>query len=146
VRGATNWYSTSYNPGTDLYYVMAAEDCSYYRKTGRQYAPNPNFKDPGLRYLRALNIHDGSVAWEKLFTGSNEANYSGVLSTAGGLVFVGETAGGFAAVDAKSGKTLWSFPTNDSWRSSPMTYTVDGEQYVAAAAGSNIIAFKLGVP
>ncbi len=136
VRGATNWYSTSYNPGTDLYYVMAAEDCSYYRKTGRQYAPNPNFKDPGLRYLRALNIHDGSVAWEKLFTGSNEANYSGVLSTAGGLVFVGETAGGFAAVDAKSGKTLWSFPTNDSWRSSPMTYTVDGEQYVAATAGA----------
>ena len=143
VRGATNWYSTSYNPGTDLYYVMAAEDCSWYRKTGRQYAPNPNFKDPGLRYLRALNIHDGSVAWEKLFTGSNEANYSGVLSTAGGLVFVGETAGGFSAMDAKSGKTLWSFPTNDSWRSSPRTYTVDGEQYVAAAAGGNIIAFKL---
>jgi alcohol dehydrogenase (cytochrome c) len=82
--------------------------------------------------------------WEKPLSGSHEANYSGVLSTAGGLVFGGETAGGFAAVDAKTGKTLWSFPTNESWRSSPMTYMLDGEQYVAAAAGGNIISFKLG--
>ncbi len=144
VRGATNWFSTSYNPGTDLYYVMAAEDCGYYRKTGRQYGPNPDLKDPGKRFLRALNIHDGSLVWEKPLSGSHEANYSGVLSTAGGLVFGGETAGGFAAVDARTGKTLWSFPTNDSWRSSPMTYMLDGEQYVAAAAGGNIISFKLG--
>jgi len=144
VRGATNWFSTSYNPGTKLFYVMAAEDCAIYRKTGRQWSPNPDFKDPGKRYLRALDINTGSLVWEKPLTGSNEANYTGVLSTAGNLVFHGETAGGFAAVDAKTGKTLWSFPTNDSWRASPMTYTVGTKQYVAVAAGTNVIAFTLG--
>jgi PQQ-dependent dehydrogenase (methanol/ethanol family) len=144
VRGATNWFATSYNPGTRLFYVMAAEDCAIYRKTGRQWSPNPDFKDPGKRYLRALDINTGALVWEKPLTGSNEANYTGVLSTAGNLVFHGETAGGFAAVDARTGKTLWSFPTNDSWRSSPMTYTVGTKQYVAVAAGTNVIAFTLG--
>jgi PQQ-dependent dehydrogenase (methanol/ethanol family) len=143
VRGATNWFSTAFNPGTRLFYVMAAEDCGYYRKTGRMYGANPDFKDPGRRFLRALNPETGALAWEKPLTGSNEANYSGVLSTAGGLVFHGETAGGFAAVDAANGKTLWSFPTNESWRASPMTYMVDGKQFVAVAAGPNVIAFGL---
>ncbi len=122
---------------------MAAEDCGFYRKTGRVYGPNPDFKDPGKRFLRALNIHTGAVAWEKPLTGSNEANYSGVLSTAGNIVFHGETAGGFAAVNAGDGTTLWSFPTNDSWRASPMTYMAGGKQYVAVATGTNIIAFAL---
>jgi alcohol dehydrogenase (cytochrome c) len=144
VRGATNWFSTSFNPDTRLFYVMAAEDCGFYRKTGRTYGPNPDLKDPGKRFLRALNIDTAATVWEKPLTGSNEANYSGVLSTAGNVVFHGETAGGFAAVDARSGKTLWSFPTNDAWRSSPMTYAVGGKQYVAVAAGTNVIAFTLG--
>jgi alcohol dehydrogenase (cytochrome c) len=144
VRGATNWFAQSYNPGTRLYYVMAAEDCGFFRKTGRTYGPNPDFKDPGKRFLRALDPTTAKTVWEKPLTGSNEANYGGVLSTAGNLVFHGETAGGFAAVDAKTGKTLWSFPTNDSWRASPMTYAIGGKQYVAVAAGTNVIAFTLG--
>jgi PQQ-dependent dehydrogenase (methanol/ethanol family) len=144
VRGATNWFASSYNPGTKLFYVMAAEDCGFFRKTGRTYGPNPDFKDPGKRFLRALDINTAKTVWEKPLTGSNEANYSGVLSTAGNVIFHGETAGGFAAVDAKTGKTLWSFPTNDSWRASPMTYSVGGKQYVAVAAGTNVIAFTLG--
>ena len=143
VRGATNCFSASYNPGTKLFYVMAAEDCGLFRKTGRTYGPNPDFKDPGKRFLRALDIDTAQTVWQKPLTGSNEANYSGVLSTAGNLVFHGETAGGFAAVDAKTGKTLWSFPTNDSWRASPMTYAVGGKQYVAVAAGTNVISFTL---
>jgi PQQ-dependent dehydrogenase (methanol/ethanol family) len=143
VRGATNWFSTAFNPATRLFYVMAAEDCGYYRKTGRMYGPNPDAKDPGKRFVRALNPETGERVWEKPLTGSNEANYTGVLSTAGGLLFHGETAGGFAAVDAATGKTLWSFPTNESWRASPMTYTYQGKQYVAVAAGPNIVAFGL---
>jgi alcohol dehydrogenase (cytochrome c) len=58
-----------------------------------------------------------------------------VLTTAGGLLFHGETGGDFAAVDAKTGKTLWSFRANDSWRASPMTYMLDGKQYVVIPAG-----------
>jgi alcohol dehydrogenase (cytochrome c) len=65
------------------------------------------------------------------------------LSTAGGLVFHGEIGGDFAEVDAKTGKTLWSFRANDSWRASPMTYMVDGKQYVAAMDSTNLISFAL---
>ena len=73
---------------------------------------DPN--DPGLKYLRALNIETGATVWEVPQQGPQEANYSGVLTTAGGLVFYGETGGGFAAVDAKSGKTLWTVHGNAS--------------------------------
>ena len=68
---------------------------------------------------------------------------SGVLATAGGLVFFGDDSGAFAAVDAKTGKPLWHFHTNEPWHASPMTYAVDGKQYVAVASGPNIIAFAL---
>jgi PQQ-dependent dehydrogenase (methanol/ethanol family) len=143
VRGATNWFSTAYSPQTKLFYLMAAEDCGVFRTKGRIYGANVDVKSPGQRFLRAIDPQTGKIVWEKPLTGSHEANYSGVLSTAGGLVFHGETAGGFAAVDAKTGKTLWYFPTNDAWRASPMTYMVEGRQYVAVAAGSNIISLTL---
>jgi alcohol dehydrogenase (cytochrome c) len=143
VRGATNWYATSYNPGTKLFYVMAAEDCGIYRKVGSIYAGKPDPKDPGARFVRALDIQTGGLVWEKPLIGSHEANYTGVLSTAGGLVFHGETGGAYAAVDAVTGKTLWTFRANDSWRATGMSYLVDGKQYVAVAAGTNVVAFAL---
>jgi PQQ-dependent dehydrogenase (methanol/ethanol family) len=143
VRGATNWYSQSYDPQTRLFYVMAAEDCGIYRKSGKIFGPNPDPSDVGTRLVRALNIETGATVWEKLLTGPQETNYTGVLTTAGGLLFHGETGGDFAAVDAKTGKTLWSFRANDSWRASPMTYSIDGRQYVAGMAGTNLISFAL---
>lgn len=146
VRGATNWYAQAFDPKTRLYYVMAAEDCGIYRKSGKIFGNNPDPLHPGLRYLRALNIETGDIIWEKPLVGPQETNYSGVLATAGGLVFHGETGGSFAAVDAKTGKTLWSFPANDSWRASPMTYMVGNRQFVAGMAGTNLLSFALGKP
>ena len=143
VRGATNWYATSYNPGTKLFYVMAAEDCSVYTVGALGFAGYRNPKDPGLRYLRALDPTTGKLVWEKPMIGAQEANYTGVLSTAGGLVFHGETGGRFAAVDARTGKTLWTFPANEFPRAAPMTYAIGGRQYVAVTLGGNIIAFAL---
>ena len=145
VRGATNWYSTSFHPGTRLFYVMAVEDCSIYTQSGRGgYEGYRVPSDSGLRYLRALNITTGEMAWEIPQTGPQEANYSGVLTTAGGLLFYGETGGRFAAVDAKTGKTLSTFKASESWRGSPMTYVVNKRQYVAIASGGNILSFALG--
>lgn len=143
VRGATNWYGSSFNYETGLFYVMAAEDCGLYRSEGRIYGPVPGVRESGKRYLRALNPETGEVVWEKPLTGAQEANYSGVLSTAGGIIFHGETGGGFAAVDAATGETLWVVNTNDLWRATPMTYVVNGKQYIAVTAGSNILAFAL---
>ena len=113
VRGATNWYSTAYNPATRLYYVMTVEDCTTYVKAedgGYRRYNNP--ADPAQKILRAFDIETGKVAWQIVLPGPVQSNYSGVLTTSGGLVFFGESSGGFAAVDARTGKYLWHFETN----------------------------------
>jgi PQQ-dependent dehydrogenase (methanol/ethanol family) len=144
VRGATNWYSTSFHPETKLFYFMAVEDCSIYTQSERGgYAGYHNPSDSGLKYLRAFNIETGELAWEIPQVGPQEANYSGVLTTAGGLLFYGETGGGFSAVDVKSGKTLYTFKASEPWKASPMTYMLNGKQYVAIASGGNILSFAL---
>jgi alcohol dehydrogenase (cytochrome c) len=58
-------------------------------------------------------------------------------------MFYGRPNGGFAAVDARDGKELWSFPTNVRMKAGPMTFLLDGRQYVAVAAGPNILCFGL---
>jgi len=58
-------------------------------------------------------------------------------------VIFGEDSGSLMAADAKDGKPLWSFPTNQLWKASPMTYMFDNTQYVAVASGPNIISFAL---
>ncbi|MBI2687046.1 MAG: PQQ-binding-like beta-propeller repeat protein [Acidobacteria bacterium] len=143
VRGATNWYSTAYNPATKLFYVMAVEDCNMYRAAGSWFVPYNDPANPPEKVLRAIDIETGKIAWEVPQIGAPEANYSGVLSTAGGLLFYGESGGTFAAADAKTGKTLWHFPTGQAWKASPMTYLVKGRQYVAIAAGGSVLAFTL---
>jgi alcohol dehydrogenase (cytochrome c) len=107
------------------------------------YVPFRDPANPPEKYLRALDVETGKIAWEIGQVGPPESNYSGVLSTDGGLVFYGETGGGFAAVDAKTGKTLWHFETNEAWKASPMTYMMNGRQYVAIASGGNILAFAI---
>ncbi|MDP9052381.1 MAG: PQQ-binding-like beta-propeller repeat protein [Acidobacteriota bacterium] len=144
VRGATNWYSTAYSPATRLYYVMTVEDCTVYRKAedggyGRYNDP----AHPAQKILRAFNIETGKVVWQVSMPGPVQSNYAGVLSTSGGLLFFGESSGGFAAVDAASGKYIWHFETNHAIKASPMTYAVDGKQYVAIASGANILSFAL---
>jgi alcohol dehydrogenase (cytochrome c) len=144
VRGATNWYSTAYSPVTGLYYVMTVEDCTIYRKAddggyGRYIDP----ANPAQKILRAFNIQTGKVAWQIVLPGPVQSNYSGVLSTAGGLLFFGESSGGFAAVNARTGKYVWHFETNHAIKASPMTYTIAGRQYIAIASGPNILSFAL---
>jgi PQQ-dependent dehydrogenase (methanol/ethanol family) len=144
VRGATNWYSTAFNPATRLFYVMAVEDCNIYQQSQLGgYVPFRDPKAPPEKYLRAIDFETGKIMWEIPQVGPPESNYSGVLSTNGGLIFYGETGGGFAAVDAKTGKTLWHFETNQAWKASPMTYMMNGRQYVAIASGGNILSFAI---
>jgi PQQ-dependent dehydrogenase (methanol/ethanol family) len=144
VRGATNWYSTAYNPVTGLFYVMTIEDYTVFSQ-----AKNGGFggyfnpADPARKFLRAFDIQTGKVAWQLELPGEARTNYAGVLSTAGGLVFLGESSGGFAAVDARTGQYLWHFETNHPLKASPMTYAIDGRQYVAIASGGNILSFAL---
>jgi alcohol dehydrogenase (cytochrome c) len=144
VRGATNWYSTAFNPATRLFYVMAVEDCNIYQQTkAGGFEPYRDSSDPAGKYLRTIDIETGKIVWEVSQVGPPETNYSGVLSTAGGVVFYGETGGAFAAVNAKDGSALWHFNTGQQWKASPITYSAAGVQYVAIAAGGNILAFAV---
>jgi alcohol dehydrogenase (cytochrome c) len=151
VAGATNWMSTAYNPSTGLFYVMVLESCAIYTKSSASWEPGQSFYGGAARgvpgeidqkFLRAIDIQTGKIAWEVPQVGSGHSG-GGVLSTAGGLVFFGDDSGALAAADAKTGKALWHFNTNVTWRASPMTYMVDDKQYIAIASGSNIIAFGL---
>ena len=144
VRGATNWYATAYNPATGLFYVMTIEDYTMFRQAKEGgFGGYFNPADPARKFLRAFDIQTGKVAWQIELPGEARTNYAGVLSTAGGLVFFGESSGGFAAVDARTGRYLWHFETNHPLKSSPMTYAIDGRQYVAMASGGNILSFAL---
>ena len=98
--------------------------------------------EPAERVLRAIDIQTGTIAWELRQTGTVNS-WGGVLSTAGGVVILGEDSGALMAADASNGKVLWSFQTSQLWKASPMTYMFDNEQYVAIAAGPNIMAFGL---
>jgi alcohol dehydrogenase (cytochrome c) len=151
VEGATNWFSTSYNPGTGLYYVQTLEKCNMFTRTpegwqaGRSYYGGSTRRVDGetpQKILRALDVETGKIAWELPQTGPANS-WGGTLSTKSGLVFFGEDSGAFTAVDAASGEPLWRFPTNGLWKASPMTYVFDGRQYVAIASGPNLLAFAL---
>lgn len=133
---AANWDSTAFSPETRLYYVIALEEC-----VGK---PMGYPDETGQRFLRAINIESGEIAWEVPQPGPARAKtWSGVLATAGGLLFYGQPNGGFTAVDQRNGKTLWSLPTNVRMKASPMTFAFQGRQYVAVAAGPNILCFGL---
>jgi len=149
--GASNWWSTSYLPQTGFYYVQTLESCGVYTKrrddwtSGRVYMGGGTSTASDVRpqkILRALDIHTGRAGWQLPQIGEGSTR-SGTLATSSGIVFFGEDSGAFMAVDAATGKPLWHFQTSQTLRASPMTYSFDGRQYVAIAAGPNILAFAL---
>jgi alcohol dehydrogenase (cytochrome c) len=150
--GATNWFSPSFNPSTGLYYVQTFEKCSIYTtskqgdwESGKTYlgGSQKTAADPKpQRILKAIDFRTGAVKWELPQPGPAQS-WGGTLSTATGLVIFGEDGGALMAADAATGKPLWSFQTNQTWKASPMTYVFDRKQYIAIAAGSTIIALAV---
>ncbi len=84
--------------------------------------------------VSAISVTSGHVIWQDWF---NEGVVGGSLSTAGDLTFVGEGGGYFDALDTKTGERLWHFETGAGVNAPPITYTIDGHQYVAVAVGGN---------
>ena len=151
IVGATNWYSPSYNPNTGLFYVMALENCNLYFTTPKPFTQGETFYGTGTKHpvgedsrkiLLALSPASGKKVWQYLQAGRGNS-WGGTLTTAGGLVFFCDDAESFEAVAAESGKPLWNFNTGQSFSASPMTYAVNGVQYVAISAGSDIFSFAL---
>ncbi len=119
---ATNWNGTAFSPVTGLYYVMALEKCSVKLSPGSWKTERPP-EEPGKKYLRALDIQTGKIAWEVPQVGPIDGKrVAGLLGTAGGLLFYGDPSGYFIAADERDGKTLWRIPLNATIKTSPMTF------------------------
>ncbi len=148
LGGGSNWYSSTYSPKSNLYYVNAKEEAGIYHKGEAEYKPGAQFNGGGQRdykdedpygAVRALEVATGKLKWEyKLFTPS----HAGLMTTAGGLL-LGSNASSFFALDADKGALLWRFEAGAFIDANPVTYLADGKQYVAIAAGHALLVFTV---
>jgi alcohol dehydrogenase (cytochrome c) len=150
ATGATNWAAPSYDPRTNLFFVAVREACATYTSKTREPRPGAGYTGTGQQddedigapgAIRALDPATGDTRWN--FPIQEGSSSAGVLATSGGLVFAASKDGYLIALDATYGKLLWRYQTGGSIRSSPMSYAVDGKQYIAIASGSTLIAFAL---
>jgi alcohol dehydrogenase (cytochrome c) len=141
--GGSNWNPTTYSPQTGYVYVMGIERNFGYARRPEQYTPGRRYTggnnvsplgSPITNTFTAMDSRTNKIVWQKRTPGEN--NY-GALSTAGGLVFSGQVDGNMTAIDAKTGDPLWKFQVGWGISAPPMTYSVDGVQYVTVAAGGN---------
>jgi alcohol dehydrogenase (cytochrome c) len=151
--GATNWFSPSYNETTHMLYFMGMELCEMYfsapdpqrfkegetfYSTGVKRIPGEN----GQKILLAYDLDAGAIAWRYPQVGHGHSS-GGTMTTAGGVVFFGDDSQSFEAVNARDGRPLWHFSTGQDISASPMSYAVQGKQYVTIAAGSDVLSFAL---
>jgi alcohol dehydrogenase (cytochrome c) len=156
--GGANWPAASYNPVTKLFYARVSDSCALYasnedplgtvgnRWFGRG-TPAPKAQDQlrallsGYKtgsFIRAMNPFTGKKVWDF----PAPPGRSGVLSTAGGLLFVGG-GGGLLALDAKTGKPVWNINVSQTTQATPMTYMVGGKQYLALPGTGVIVAYAM---
>jgi alcohol dehydrogenase (cytochrome c) len=150
IGGGTNWYPMSFSPLTGLAYVNTTNIGVEYeplppetiktlnltagdRSGGNTVKTSNIYPDPDPRgYLKAIDPMSGAAKWQ---LGTKSPNWAGTLVTAGGLVFTGELTGEFIAVDADTGKLLWQFQTPSGIVGQPVTWELDGAQYVTVTSG-----------
>jgi alcohol dehydrogenase (cytochrome c) len=145
ANGARNWPTTAFDPASYILYVPLVETCTDYSWTPRSAAqiaaggddihfaqrPRPD-SDGKFGRIEAINLATGRVLW---IHRQRAPLVSSLLATGGGLVFVGALDRFFSAYNAATGKLLWQTQLNAAPNSSPVTYSVQGEQYVAVVAG-----------
>ena len=141
--GATNWYPPSFSPQTGLFYVNANRAFSVWylydvseNPMGWGGTDRGGYTEP--LQLKAIDYKTGAIRWSIPRYGGN----SGLLSTAGNVLF-GSAAGGIGAYNAATGEALWNSRLGNSVTNGPITYQLDGLQYVVAGAGSRLVAFVL---
>jgi alcohol dehydrogenase (cytochrome c) len=156
VAGATNWWSPSFSPASNLYYVPAMERGSVYFRAptvtarrgemllGSSNQGNPD--EPFFTVVRALRPDSGEPVWEHRFEARRSfAMTGGLMSTAGRLVFASDLDR-FLALDSDTGAVLFSMDTGGRIAAAPMAYEVHGRPYVAISAGAILIALTLPIP
>jgi alcohol dehydrogenase (cytochrome c) len=149
ANGGSEWSPPAVNPNLGYMYVLGLEQPMNYithsapLEKGKLWLGSAFKAVPGEKQwgtFTAINLNTGKRAWQ---VKTDQPMIGGALATAGNLVFTGEGNGHFNAYDARTGKTLWSFTGGAGCNAPPVTYTVDGKQYIAVACGGN---YQLGYP
>ncbi len=149
--GATNWWPSAYSPLTGLYYVNVEEAGGLFFagngarvRAGQVYIDgSATFGNSFADYVRAIDPTTATVRWERRnATASTSTLRGGLLATAGGLLF-GSDGARLYALDAATGRELWSFNTGAHISAPPVTFRSQGEQLIAVVAGQDLIAFAL---
>lgn len=143
--GGSEWSPPAYSPDTHDVYVLGVNQA--FKLTSSEPIKIPGLKRWGSTLtpvdmantsgtISAINVDTGKIDWQ---VKTPQPMVSGVLATAGNLVFTGENDGWFDAFDAKTGKRVWRFQLGAGVNAPPVTYEVDGQQYIAVAAGGNFL-------
>ena len=150
IVGATNWYSPAYSQQTELFYVTSFDGEQEFFKRDEDYEEGERFTGGGGRYnqpmdafhssIRAINPATAQIEWEFPIMPRSSA---GITTTAGGIVFTGSADGYFFALDAASGEELWHISLGARVHAAPMTYAIDGQQFVTIASGNVVYTFGL---
>lgn len=168
IQGGTNWYSPSYSPSTGLFYLSTWEDygtvfegvkAEYKEGTrftgGANASPIPGADNPGGTRTGPINAytealaHGGVVALDpstgekRWHFDEHDVNTSGILTTASDLLFVGGREGYFQALNARTGALLWKQNLGGEIVAGPISFEVDGKQYITIAAGNSLFAYAL---
>jgi alcohol dehydrogenase (cytochrome c) len=146
--GGKNWEPSAYNPQLAMIYVPTIEGCNAvdtvpqndFVNEGGTVKPREQFTGGGIRSIEklhgALKALDPASGEMKAHISFAYPNFSGALATAGNLVFIGHLDGSFTAYDGKTLQELWSFNAGTGINAPPITFAVNGKQYVAVLAGS----------
>ena len=142
VWGGKAWSPSAFSPATGLVYANTLEFGMKYTPTRPQYRAGTTYwgadlawvfpEDGNVGYLKAIEPLTGKAKWEVT---SLTPRWGGVLATAGGVVFSGQSTGEFEAFDADNGQKLWQFQTGSGVEGQPVTWQQDGVQYVAVTVG-----------
>ena len=168
-QGATNWFNPSFSPRTGLFYVNVWENSHHiFARTDQPYVegasytqgrlttnypgrgiaagmraqqrPNLRMEEENYGTLRAFDPQTGKWKWEYKMTDLTDA---GILTTASDVLFSGGREGYFFALDATNGSLLWKAQLGGPIQNGPMTYSVNGKQYVAVSASNSVFLFGL---
>ena len=152
MYGATNWHSPAYSPSTGLFYFTVRDAGGVNRIRdeapirGQHYwGGTATFDRDGTTSMKvkALRAETGQAVWEFPLRSTVQ---SGLMATAGGLVFGGTGEGNLFALDADTGKPLWNFQSGGPINGNPVTYATRGLQYVVTPAGKTLVSFSLPEP
>ena len=147
--GATNWMAPSYSPDTGLFYFNVREGCDIYYSSPPVYEEGKGYwgsifrGETGERQWGRVTAMDPLTAETKWTYKLYQAPWAGTLATSGNLLFAGDEDGYLMAFNAKTGELLWKINTGNRLATSPITFEIDGKQYITMPSGSALLAFAL---